>query len=325
MQKVGAKEQVLDQIKRLQTQVNDEVKNLRRLEHKLSLLGEPEKTVWDARTNLTDCVKAWNSSLGAWCKEIEKLSGGLVKVSIDEYGDTKEIHRALTQLSSGTGSHESVRHREFDAKVSENGVDEILKLLIQEAILLLKWSTFSFDTKPQPEQDYPTLSHILGEADSIRSAVLDQITLEAVSSLLVATARPLIDFKYKSGTQTISFEKASEGQRAAVLLMMLLRQQGGPLIIDQPESDLDNNIIAEVANQLHSAKENRQIVVVTHNANLIVNGAAELVNLLETDPTGIRRVGKTGVIDSAEIKVVITNTMEGGEKAFKGRKAKYGF
>jgi len=106
---------------------------------------------------------------------------------------------------------------------------------------------------------------------------------------------------------------------------MLLQQTGGPLIIDQPEGDLDNKVISEIADVLHQAKEKRQLLFVSHNANLVVNGSSEFVGYVEVSEDSKRELSTTGAIDSAGICDAITSNMEGGEKAFKSRQLKYGF
>jgi chromosome segregation protein len=146
-----------------------------------------------------------------------------------------------------------------------------------------------------------------------------------VFAISAAVPVPAITLSYIDKTRKISFEKASEGQRAAALLFMLLEQPGGPLIIDQPEGDLDNRIIAELTDKLHGAKGKRQIIFASHNANIVVNGSSELVGHLEVTDTGTRQFECVGAIDDPEIRKVITGTMEGGERAFKDRQNKYGY
>ena len=58
---------------------------------------------------------------------------------------------------------------------------------------------------------------------------------------------------------------------------ILLAQTGMPLIIDQPEEDLDSQVIESVVEQIWEAKHGRQVMFASHNANLVVNGDAELV------------------------------------------------
>ena len=109
------------------------------------------------------------------------------------------------------------------------------------------------------------------------------------------------------------------------MLFLLLEQEGGPLVVDQPEGDLDNKIITELTEKLHSAKERRQLIFASHNANIVVNGSSELVANLDIDDQGERKIVNVGAIDRPEICQIITTTMEGGEKAFKDRQKKYGY
>jgi type III restriction enzyme len=146
-----------------------------------------------------------------------------------------------------------------------------------------------------------------------------------VQALATAVPKPEIALSYTDGEKIISFDKASEGQRAAALLFMLLEQPGGPLIVDQPEGDLDNRIIADLTDKLHAAKQKRQLFFASHNANIVVNGSAELVGHLEVHASGQRQFECAGAIDSPPICKTITATMEGGEKAFRDRQDKYGY
>lgn len=130
---------------------------------------------------------------------------------------------------------------------------------------------------------------------------------------------------YCYGDRKILFEQASEGQRAAALLLMLREQPGGPLIVDQPEGDLDNKVISVVAEKLHYAKQRRQIIFASHNANIVVNGSSELVVSMDSADGGKRAIQCGGAIDRSDVCATITATMEGGEKAFRDRKSKYGY
>src|SRR5262249_40629851 len=107
-----------------------------------------------------------------------------------------------------------------------------------------------------------------------------------------------------------------------------LNQSGPPLIIDQPEDDLDSQVILDVVERIWKAKERRQLIFSSHNANLVVNGDAELVVGCDYRAAGDQSGGRVkvqGAIDQAEVRQEITTVMEGGEKAFRLRKEKYGF
>jgi type III restriction enzyme len=108
----------------------------------------------------------------------------------------------------------------------------------------------------------------------------------------------------------------------------LLNQPGPPLIIDQPEEDLDNPVMLEIVEQVWKAKQNRQLMFASHNANLVVNGDAELVAWCEYRTKGDQSGGTVageGAIDMPTVREAIKAVMEGGEAAFNLRKDKYGF
>jgi len=139
---------------------------------------------------------------------------------------------------------------------------------------------------------------------------------------------PLFYYKPRYSVQRIEFKNASAGQQATALLKVLLKETSGPLIIDQPEEDLDNEIIRDIAEEIWTAKEGRQIIFASHNANIVVNGDAELVIWCAYREIGDSTKGHIkgqGAIDIPEIREAITNVMEGGQKAFELRKQKYGF
>jgi DNA repair ATPase RecN len=116
----------------------------------------------------------------------------------------------------------------------------------------------------------------------------------------------------------------SAGQKATALLILLFTQENRILIIDQPEEDLDNRFIYEdVVKILREIKNKRQIVLVTHNANIPVLGDAEQVFVLDASNNECSIVDN-GSIDKTTIAENIKSIMEGGEEAFKRRIEKYG-
>lgn len=128
-----------------------------------------------------------------------------------------------------------------------------------------------------------------------------------------------------------SLFEVSTGQRATAILLMLFPQSAAPLVIDQPEDDLDNRFIAEqVIPKLREEKQHRQFLFATHNANLPVLGDAELIIALEA--SGDNEVGRAqileqnlGAIDRESVKLCVEQVLEGGKAAFEKRRAKYGF
>lgn len=129
------------------------------------------------------------------------------------------------------------------------------------------------------------------------------------------------------GTDLRRLEDLSKGQRATALLLLLLGASSSPLVIDQPEDDLDNRFIYDgVVSRLRGLKGSRQIIVSTHNANVPVLGDAELVVALEGDgrngwpaPDGI------GSLDTQSVRGYAEDLLEGGRDAFRARQHLYDF
>lgn len=162
----------------------------------------------------------------------------------------------------------------------------------------------------------------------MRLAMVGRLTPERWVTVATTSLKDRPVFYYSNGKVDIPFEEASAGQQATALLKALLSEPGGPLIIDQPEEDLDNSVMDEIVTQVWEAKKHRQIIFASHNANLVVNGDAELVVHCDYEPESGRTKGtirETGAIDCREIRNAITKVMEGGKEAFLLRKDKYGF
>ncbi|CEP67945.1 P-loop containing nucleoside triphosphate hydrolase [Moorella glycerini] len=109
------------------------------------------------------------------------------------------------------------------------------------------------------------------------------------------------------------------------ILSLLLSAGDQPLIIDQPEDDLDNRYVYEVVVQLlRQRKFFRQIIVATHNANIPVNGDAELIVAFGVE-NRLGTVISAGSIDQSEIKEHVSTIMEGSAEAFRLRRERYGY
>lgn len=117
----------------------------------------------------------------------------------------------------------------------------------------------------------------------------------------------------------IELGKGSAGQKAAAMLAFLLSHGTTPLIIDQPEDDLDSELIYSlIVQQIVEKKRQRQLILVTHNANIVVNGDAELVHVLRFGNGQIHSEARGG-LGKPIIREKICSVMEGGKTAFKKR------
>lgn len=133
-----------------------------------------------------------------------------------------------------------------------------------------------------------------------------------------------IQYKPEHSSQYKPIHNASAGQRTSAILTFILSDDINPLILDQPEDDLDNHLIYDlVVERLKACKEKRQIIVVTHNANIPVNGDAELIISMNSASKSVD-VLEAGTLENEKIKHEICSVMEGGESAFRMRASRYG-
>jgi len=113
----------------------------------------------------------------------------------------------------------------------------------------------------------------------------------------------------------------SRGQKCTALLPILLARRDNPLIIDQPEDNLDNHFIFEtVVNAVQRMKKRRQMIFITHNANIPVLAEAELVLVMTSDGR-VGAVEMRGSVD--ECREQIIDLLEGGREAFALRSKRY--
>lgn len=113
----------------------------------------------------------------------------------------------------------------------------------------------------------------------------------------------------------------SRGQKCTALLPILLARRDSPLVIDQPEDNLDNHFIFEtVVNAVQQLKRRRQMIFITHNANIPVLAEADLVLVMNSDGR-VGVVEKSGTVD--ECREQIIDLLEGGREAFELRSKRY--
>ena len=129
----------------------------------------------------------------------------------------------------------------------------------------------------------------------------------------------------KTLRNTKSISQLSLGQQQSVLLgILMLSKSTTPLIIDQPEDNLDSEFIFKtIVKNLRKIKESRQVIIVTHNPNIAVLGDAELIIPLKS--TSIKsHVLEAGSIDREGTREISCEILEGGKSAFKQRQLIYG-
>jgi ABC-type Mn2+/Zn2+ transport system ATPase subunit len=167
------------------------------------------------------------------------------------------------------------------------------------------------------ERDGKTPTHV---KDVVRKGQTPQSLYDFVYGL--DYLRP----RYSLGIAGKSLSELSPGERGALLLVfyLLIDQNEVPLVIDQPEENLDpKSIFDELVELFIAAKNVRQVIMVTHNANLVINTDADQVIVAFS---GIHNPGKlppirylSGGLENADMRLYVCDILEGGERAFKER------
>jgi predicted ATPase len=133
--------------------------------------------------------------------------------------------------------------------------------------------------------------------------------------------------EYDLRLNNISINQLSPGEKGGLLLVfyLILDKDNKPLIIDQPEDNLDNQSIAEIlVPYIKNAKKKRQIIMITHNPNLAIVADAEQVIYMNIDKEHNYKVScDSGGIEKLSINNHIVNILEGKMKAFNNRRVKY--
>ena len=169
------------------------------------------------------------------------------------------------------------------------------------------------------------------EIENILFKLNDSFLYEDIESVAYDDLPQITVTKYvdKEGSRIPVFKRLSQlslGQQQSVLLgILLLSDSDRPLLIDQPEDNLDSEFIYKtIVKTLRKIKEHRQIIIVTHNPNIAVLGDAELIVPLKSTNNKAMIIS-SGSIDNSDTVKLCCQILEGGESAFKQRQEIYGF
>lgn len=261
---------------------------------------------------------------------------------LEEYRDTTFIrfnmlHKAVKKLNKGSlrgkvrinviscGNKHNLQ--DFLRDISGIGQSKIQWLNEKDIELdLLQWVEWIEKKDPQLFMNkYKQHGLAKGVADKLveldlnKQLELQEIELKDMITIELNTAHDDAEAHF------VLLDELSTGQKCTAILNLLLLNRDDPLIIDQPEDNLDNAFIAErIVQNLRKFKTNRQFLFATHNANIPVFGDAELIAVLDSNKDG-GTIKYIGSIDETEVGKQAAEILEGGKAAFNTRKDKYGF
>ena len=287
-------------------------------------LGNPVARHRELRKELIEVRRERTAALKVQCSGLSASSVGMIRATLSASRGFEAAKSKFKALVTGSNVRSSRIEGFFEELARETDPTTTWELVLNEleSLMLLE-----ADADVKSEQT-PTLSRLgLPVADQKKFG--PKLTPDGWLDLSLTDLAEVPQFEYKAKeNEYISFDSASAGQQASALLTTLLSQGGTPLIIDQPEDDLDSDTVQEIVTKIWSSKSGRQLIFSSHNANLVVNGDADLVLVCAYVNAGDQSAGhikEQGAIDVAAVRSQITTVMEGGEKAFRLRKEKYGF
>ena len=243
----------------------------------------------------------------------------------------EEQRRAFERVAQGVNREFGGRirvHRLDDADTRT--LDDFLRGLRQKGVTRW-WNDLDPTKRPSPDRLVSCLAAgslaEVGMSDAVQERFRESVTKSKRRELaaLRCPDRYVLELRMDDGSYR-SLNDLSGGQRVSVLLSLLLETTDDrPLVIDQPEDELDNRFLFDtVLPALKKLRGRRQVIVATHNANVVVNGDADMV--IQLDATAHRgRVACAGAIEEPAVRDAIVRTVDGGEEAFRLRRRKYGF
>ncbi|MGN8091622.1 TrlF family AAA-like ATPase [Methylobacterium sp. 22177] len=291
----------------------------------------------DARARLDGLIEGRRALLARASEEVAVKSNGTLLARVSRDRKPVECVQSLCAWMEGSMIRHSDRGcSEWVADTCRDGGRGWPDLC--DAVLAVYRAKIMAGSPQDPGPDaVATLNGLVfggaGITDNQAGRLYARLTDQTVEVMLSAVPRDSIALTYVSEGQRIAFHRASPGQQASALLELLLRQEAGTLIVDQPEDDLDNRVIMRIVEGIRTSKSARQIIFATHNANLVVNGDADKVVTMastvaeDREPEGtVRiRVAIDGAIETPAVRGEVTRIMEGGMEAFDLRARKYGF
>jgi chromosome segregation protein len=317
-------ESALKQIAELERRQRELMEAVATRDRRIGELGDPEQQNTQLQSEWRAAHSERTNLLDAQCHKLSELSKGLLRATVQRGSGTSAIATALKELVKGT-------------KMRTEKFDQLLQGVVAEADPVSAWLEVVGELRGLSEVEEAATSPLpkcprLGSArftDDERRRIAERLLQRGWADFATLELEDVPRFQYRAReSEYIAFSDASAGQQATALMFVLLNQDGPPLIIDQPEDDLDNHVIKDIVEQVWLAKSKRQLIFASHNANLVVNGDAELVIGCGYRSAGDQSGGTIsvqGAIDIGEVRSEIATVMEGGKEAFSLRQAKYGF
>lgn len=275
--------------------------------------------------------------------EISKEIHGLINRMVDEF---KRLYLPVQSFVQSAGQMDMNLPLEFHVRIEEtgfqdqflsklnrqvrgtfSGIDEsaqLLRRILQETSFTEAEDAISFAERI----DLALRADKREGQDNRETRLSDQLRrgVEAIEVTNYIFGLEYLQPRYSLTYGGQDIGQLSPGERGLLLLVfyLLVDKDDIPIVVDQPEENLDNQTIYRVLVKcIKKAKERRQVIMVTHNPNLAVVCDAEQIIYASRNADGVRFMYEAGAIEQPTIKDRVVQILEGTEPAFKNRQSKY--
>jgi len=311
--------------------------------------NEKSKIIGDADNPQSGTIKYLEVELSYIDNELSQKIADAIEtrhnLSMQIFASKKKVLKFYTEIKTSVDAKlKSVRTDEFSVNIessfvlkgdfysqffgfiqrnkrgSFHGVQES-KQKLTSMLKEVNWNDFS-----SVENFQNNILSALNSSNGQRLAPKDQVTnIKEFYDFLFSMEFFEAKYELKLGDKTLN--ELSPGEKGLLLLIFYLQLDNNniPLIIDQPEDNLDNDsIFAVLANCIREAKKHRQVILVTHNPNLAVGADAEQIIYVRLDKANNYEFSyETGSIENPEINKKIVKVLEGSQPAFVKRRLMY--
>ncbi len=322
--------------------------NLARWESSKSvIIGSPDKpgsiAQLDAEITALDDLPDQLQALRTERSELAHEMHGLIQAMVNEFS---RLYLPVQRFVNSDEQRQIGLPLDFQVRIEETGfAEQLLKRInkgvkgsfmgIEESAQRLRslLMAASFETPEETvtfvEQIDDLLHYDRRDGQSDKPTRLSDQLARGVSAEELLNYLYSLDYlapKYSLTYEGQEIGQLSPGERGLLLLVfyLLVDEDDIPIVIDQPEENLDNQTIFRVLVRcIKRAKERRQVIMVTHNPNLAVVCDAEQIIHATCDKAGNRFYYEAGAIEHPGIKAKVVEILEGTEPAFKNRQGKY--
>ena len=158
----------------------------------------------------------------------------------------------------------------------------------------------------------------------LQELINDDIFLNRLHLQIVESYFDISNIQVQTQLGDNPLQSTSFGERCGIVIAIVLVAGTNPIIVDQPEDNLDGKFISTVLVPLvRDKKQSRQIILITRDANIVVGGDAELIHILDNDHKKIKVIPSS--IENVEHREKYIWILDGGKEAFQKREQKYSF